>query len=184
MSMKRLQEMTEEEVFEHAETAIRDYLSYIRPHGEFLLEECISRQVGELKMLFRWHRGLGRRDALSIRDVQDLNAIVSRYLPRLQERAREAQLRYTKEQTLWKIRSTAAAELIRKAFDDAGLKTEIECQRFRAKVFVNLGRNRLRFYVGFKALEKGDKLPGIVRAVLDLKNAAERIGGDVRIGRQ
>ena len=181
--MNKLQDFTEEEVLDHAESAIHDYLTRIRPHGEFVLEKCISLQIGELKRLFRWRRGVGRRDALTPRDVQDLDAIVSRFLPLMRERARDAQLRYTKEQTLWKIRSTAAAEQIVKAFGDAGLKVQVECQRYRAKVLADLGGRTLRFYVGFKALEKGDSLYGIVQAVWDIKAAAERIGGDVKFGR-
>ena len=63
--------MTEEEVLNHVTTAIHDYLMRIRPqHGEFVLEDCMARQVSELKMLFRWSRGLGRRDAMSPQDVQ------------------------------------------------------------------------------------------------------------------
>lgn len=176
-----MQELTEEEIVDRTEMAIREYLSRIRPHGEFILEECISHQIGELKRLFRWRRGLGRRDALTAQDIQDLNAIVSRFLPRIQERARAVQLQYTKAEALWKIRSTAVAEQIKKAFSDAGLKTMVECQRFRAKVTVDLGGHTLRFYIGYKALEKRDVLPDVTQAVLDLSDALGRIGNDVTI---
>ena len=178
-----MQEMTEEEVVDRMEMAIRDYLSRVRPHGEFLLEECISNQIGELKRLFRWRRGLGRRDALTAQDVQDLNAVVSRFLPRMQERARAVQLQYTKGETLWKIRSTAVAEQIKKAFGDAGLKAVVESQRYRSKVTVDLNGYTLRFYVRFKALEKGDTLEELTRAVLDLGDTLRRIGSDVKISK-
>ena len=60
---------------------------------------------------------------------------------------------------------------------------QTEYQRYRAKVLINLDGRTLRFYIGYKALEQADTLPGIVRAVLDLKDAADRIGGDVKLGR-
>lgn len=184
MSDKKLQEMTEEEVLEHVAEAIHDYLLRIRPlHAEFVLEDCMARQISELKLLFRRSRGLGRRDALSPLDIQELHYTVDHYLPRMQERARTVQLKYMRDQTLWMIRRTSAAELITNAFKETGLKAEIEGQRYRAKVRIDLGGKPLRFYVGYKALEQPDMLPNVVRAVLDLKDAVCRIGGDVKYGR-
>ena len=184
MNGKKLQEMTEEEILSQVATAIHDYLMRIRPsHGEFVLDDCMARQVSELKMLFRWSRGLGRRDALGLRDLQELDLTINHFLPRMQERARAAQMQYTKEQTLWKIKGTSAEARIKKAFQDAGMKAVVECQRYRAKVVVDLDGRTLRFYVGFKALEKEDTLPKVTRAVLDLKDAVCRIGGDIKLGR-
>ena len=94
-----------------------------------------------------------------------------------------AQLQYSKEQTLWKIRGTAASARIVQAFKEAGLTACVECQRYRAKVFAGIGGRMVRFYIGYKTLEKEDVLPGIIQAVLDLQDALERIGNDVRISR-
>ena len=184
MDGKKIYEMTEEEVLNHVATAIHDYLLRIRPqHGEFVLEDCMVRQVSELKMLFRSSRGLGRRDPLSPQDIQELDLTITHFLPQMQERARAAQLHYTKEQTLWKIKGTSAEALIKKAFNDAGMRAVVECQKYRAKVIIDLGGRTLRIYVGFKALEQEDTLPNVTRAVLDLKDAVCRIGGDIKLGR-
>lgn len=183
MNGKKFQDMTEEEILEYVAAAIHDYLTRIRPrHAEFVLEDCLARQVGELKMLFRRSRGMGRRDVLRPRDLQELDLTVDHFLPRMQEQARAAQMRYTKEQTLWKIRGTSAEAQIKNAFHAAGMKVQTESQRYRSKVSVDLGGRTLRFYVGYKALGNPDTLPGIVRAVQDLKDAAARIGSDVKIG--
>lgn len=177
-------DMTDEEVLNHAARAIHDYLMRIRPqHGEFVLEDCMARQISELKLLFRHSRGLGRRDSLSPQDIKDLDLTINHFLPRMQDQARAVQMHYTKELTLWKIRGTSAAELIKNAFKDSGMKTEIECQRYRAKVFINLDGRTLRFYVKYSSLEQPDALPDIVRAVLDLKDATHRIGGDIKLSR-
>lgn len=180
----KIEEMTEEEVLNHVAKAAHDYLLRIRPqHGEFVLEDCMAKQVSELKMLFRRSRGLGRRDSLSPQDIRELELTVTSFLPRMQERTRSVQLHYTKEQTLWRIKGTSAEALIKKAFHDVGMKAVVECQRYRAKVTVDLGGRTLRIYVGFKALEQEDTLPNVTRAVLDLKDAACRIGGDIKLGR-
>ena len=180
----KIEELTEEEVLNHVAKAVHDYLLRIRPqHGEFVLEDCMARQVSELKMLFRRSRGLGRRDPLSPQDIRELELTVTSFLPRMQERTRSVQLHYTKEQTLWRIKGTSAEALIKKAFHDVGMKAVVECQRYRAKVTVDLGGRTLRIYVGFKALEQEDTLPNVTRAVLDLKDAACRIGGDIKLGR-
>ena len=100
------------------------------------------------------------------------------------ERARAVQLHYNQEQTVWKIHDTSAKAQIEKAFKDVGIKVSVDGQRYRAKVQAFLGNNTLRFYVGFKALEKGEEvLEGIVQAVLDMKDALGRLGKDVKISR-
>ena len=176
--------MTEEEVLNYVARAIHDYLLRIRPeHGEFVLDYCVARQINELKQLFRRSRGIGRRDDLSQQDIRELDLAICHFMPMMQEQARAVQLHYTKEQTLWKIRGTAAHELIKKAFGEVGLKVDVESQRYRAKVTVYMEKRTLRFYVGYKALEQLDTLPNVVRAVLDLKDAVCRIGGDIKLGR-
>ena len=184
MNGKKIQDMTEEEVLNYVATAIHDYLMRIRPqHGEFVLENCMARQISELKMLFRYSRGLGRRDTLTPQDIRELDLTINHFLPRMQDQARTVQLHYTQERTHWRIRGTSAAGLIKKAFEDSGLVAEIECQRYRAKVFIDLGGRTLRFYVAYKTLEKQGTLPNLVQAVLDLKDAARRIGGDLKLSR-
>jgi hypothetical protein len=144
----------------------------------------MAMQIAELERLFRWSRNLGRRDSFSPQDIQELDLTIDYYLPQMREYARAVQMQYTKEQTLWKIKGTAAEALIKKAFQEVGMEVPlVECQRYRAKVFVDLGGRWLRFYVGFKALEREDTLTNVTQAVLDLKDAACRIGGDIRLGR-
>ena len=137
MSGKKIQDMTEEEILNHVATAIHDYLMRIRPQrGEFILEDCIALQVSELKKLFHNSRGLNWREPLSTQDIQELDLIIAHFLPQMEERARAVQLHYTKEQTLWKIKGTSADALIKKAFQDVGMKAMVECQKYRARVLV------------------------------------------------
>ena len=182
--MKKIQEMTEEEVLNYVARAIHDYLMRIRPqHGEFVLESCMSWQINELRRLYRLSLGLGGREKVSPAQARELEMTIQHYLPGMQEQALAVQLHYTKEQTLWKIRGTSAEALIKKAFADEGIEVSVDSQRYRAKVIACLGSYSLRFYVGFKALENEDTLPGVIRAAIDMKDALTRLGRDVKVSR-
>lgn len=183
VTMKKLQEMTEEEILNHVATAIHDYLMHIRPHGEFILERSIQAQVNELKRFYHWSLGLGVRDRMTKTQYQELEQLIARLRPQMAERARAVQLNYSREQTLWKIRSTSAEAVIAKAFKNAGIKALIESQRYQARVLADLGGYHVRLYVGYKTLEKEDTLDNVIRAVLDLKDAMSRLGKDVRVSR-
>lgn len=184
MNTKKLYEMSDDEVLNEVSIAIHDYLERIRPqHGEFNLKECVTRQINELKRLFRESQGLGRKDTLSPRDIQELDLFILHYLPLMQERAQSVKLRYDQEQTVWKITGTSAEAQIVAAFQEAGMKAVVERQRYRAKVSIDMGGRKLRFYVRYKTLEKEEAMPSVVQAVLDLKDAICRIGGDIRLSR-
>ena len=184
MKTIELYEMSDEEVLKEVAVAIRDYLERIRPqHGEFVLSTCVSRQVECLKQLYRRSRGLGKKDTLKARDVEALTLHTMHFLPLIQERTLAVKLRYDKEQAVWKIRGTSAEAQIIAAFQEVGMKAAVERQRYRAKVAIDLGGRKLRFYIGYKTLEKEETLPAVVQAVLDCKDALCRLGGDVKISR-
>jgi hypothetical protein len=181
--MKKIQEMSEEEILNHAAGAIHDYLMRIRPYGEFVLETCVQAQVNELKRLYRYSLDLGARETMSRQDMQEMNLTISHFEPRMRERASDVQLHYTKELTLWKLRSTSAEASIAPAFKAAGLPVHVEKQKYRAKVLVNLGGRQLSMYIPYKTLYKEETLPNIIQAVFDLKDAISRLGSDVKISK-
>ena len=181
--MKKIQYMSDEEILNQLATAIHDYLVRIRPYGEFVMNDCMTMQINELKRLYRWSHGLTRGDALKRRDLHELEQLLTRLLPKMQENAGAVQLHYTKEQTLWKIRSTSAKAQIKAAFEGKGLKVTVDNQKYRAKVYVSLGGHTLWFNVPYKSLANEDTLPNVIAAVLDIKDAVIRIGGDVRLGK-
>ena len=182
--MKKIQEMTEEEILNSAASGIHDYLMRIRPHGEFVLDMAVRAQIAQLKRDYSWSLGLTGRDRLSRQQYQELEQLIAHLEPKMTERARAVQLHYNQEQTVWKIHDTSAKAQIEKSFRDVGIKVSVDGQRYRAKVLAYLGSNTLRFYVGFKALEKGEEvLEGIVQAVLDMKDALGRLGKDVKLSR-
>lgn len=168
--------MSEEEILSYVAEVIPGYVSHIRPAGEFHIDACIEKQTEALKELFRESRGLGRYDVLSQQDIREFDLTASHFERGMRARALAAQETYNKERMLWSIRGTSAKSAILQAFQKAGLDAEVELQRFRAKVTVDLGGRTLHFYITYKALEKPDTLPNMVQAVLDLKDAACRLG--------
>lgn len=185
MNDKKIHEMTDEEILAYTAEAIREYLSRIRPHGEFVLDACVRYQLEELRRIFLRSRGLSirRPENMTSQDRQEWNLCSMHFEPLMRDRTRVYQLNYTKEEALWRIRGTSATAMIIQAFEEGALRAKVECQKYRAKVTVDLGGRTLRFYVGYKALEKGDCLPDVVQAVLDLKDAICRLGSDIKLGR-
>ena len=183
--MKKIQEMSEEEILNHVATGIHDYLMRIRPHGEFILDVAVRAQIAELKRLYSWSYGVTTpKGQLSSEQFQELDQIIAHLEPQMTERARTVQLHYNREQTVWSIHDTSAKAQIEKAFRDVGIKVSVDGQRYRARVLAYLGSHTLRFYVGFKALEKGeDVLEGVVQAVIDMRDALARLGKDVKVGK-
>lgn len=181
----KIEEMTEEEVLNHVATGIHDYLMRIRPHGEFILDVAVRAQIAELKRLYSWSYGVTTpRGQLSREQLQELDQIIAHLEPQMTERARAVQLHYSQNETIWQIQSTSAKAQIEKAFKDKGIKVTVDAQRYRARVLAYLGGHTPRFYVGFKALEKGEEvLEGVVQAVLDMRDALVRLGTDVKVSK-
>ena len=183
MSM-RIDEMTEDQVLERVARSIPGYLSGLREyHRDFDPAKCVEAQVFELKELYKESRGLGPYGTFTIRDLHKLDALIGHFTPLMQEQARVAGQAYRKEQIVWMINGSTAQALLVPAFEQAGLTAEVTLQRYRAKVTVGLGGRSVRFYVGFKAMAREGTVEDLVKAVLDLKDALCRIGGDIKISR-
>lgn len=82
------------------------------------------------------------------------------------------------------VEAATARGILLPAFDQAGLEADIVCQRYRAKVTVRLtARQSLSFYVSYKSIREEHAQEKLVSAVLDLQDAAGRIGGDLKFVR-
>lgn len=180
--MKKLEEMSEAEVLERAAQGIPGYLSGIRSaHQDFDVMKCVEAQAFELKMLYKESRGLGRWGTMTNRDLLELDALIGHFTPGMQEQALEAEKDYRKKHVAWLISASTAQALLVPAFEQAGLAATVELQRYRAKVSVRLGGRSVRFYATYKTLSQKGAPERLVQGVLDLKDALDRIGGDVKI---
>lgn len=86
-----------------------------------------------------------------------------------------------KRRMIRQIQAAAARSLLMPALETAGLEADIETQAFRAKVTVRLDACRgLQFFVTYKYLREHNTADEVILAVLDLKDAAQRIGGKLK----
>ncbi len=181
--MKNLNEMTEEEVLEAVARAIPTYTSTLKYHRDFNLSECVKAQEKELQVLFKRSLGLSHKDTMSYAQFVELDTLFAYFQDKMREQALAAQQVYMKQQLVWRISSSSAQAALVPAFEQAGLNATVEPQRYRAKVKVDLGSRTVRFFASYKTLAREGSAERLVQGVLDLRDAMERIGGDVKISR-
>ena len=179
--MKSFYEMTEEEILEGSTKAIHEYTSRLQPHAEFKLDQCVQGQLRYLNALIRVEHGLSYRDRLTGEIEKAWLATKAVFEPKFVKQARYWQQRYAKAEAVWNLNETMATALIEPAFKAAGLKAKVFPQRYRAQVYVYFGDRSLRFYVPFKELCREGLMDELIGAVKDLKEAAAKLGRDVKL---
>jgi hypothetical protein len=184
--MKRIYEMSEEEILDEALGAIPEYLSRLGRTGRFSTEECLDRCIGRVKELYRRSAGCGSsqcvrapRKGLTGPQIQELTRICTRLDTPLRERIERAKDRHAKDRAVFQINSTTALAVIPAALKEAGLAPKVSAQKYRARVEISLpGDGRLRFYIRYRDLLKEGALDSVTGAVRDLKEILEDPGRD------
>ena len=174
--MKKIDELTEDEIIDEGLRAVPEYMERIRPSGVFNLENCVAAEVRRIENLYKSCRGLRLYSPLSRKEMQAMDAFTSHFAPALTERTRAVQQRYLQQRRVSQINAVTASALIPEEFRKAGLKAEVFGQRYRAKVIVPLAGTSVRFYVRYKDLGREGLMDDVIKAVLDLKDALNRLG--------
>ena len=179
----KLQDMGEEVILVEALRAVPDYREKIRDTRKFMLEDCVRDAMKRIEYLFRSDRGLRTGEPLGAQNRRQLEVLLSYFRPKVIEAIRPIQLRYMQQKMVSNINATTAKGLIPDAFAKEGLSAEVEGQQHRAKVEVQLAPSlRVKFYVRYRDLNtKPGYADEVVRAVLDLKDAVDRLGSGVRL---
>ena len=186
MNAMKLRDMSEEAILAEALRAVPDYRERIRGTGNFVLEDCVHVAMRRIENLFRADRGLRSSQPLDKNNRGQLEALLGYFRPKVIEAIRPVQLRYMQQRMVSNISATTARSLIPAAFAREDLTAEVEGQRHRAKVEVKLSPSlRVKFYVRYRDLNTREGFSDeVVRAVLDLKNAADRLGSGVTLSRK
>ena len=186
MNAMKLRDMSEEAILAEALRAVPDYRERIRGTGNFVLEDCVHVAMRRIENLFRADRGLRSSQPLDKNNRGQLEALLGYFRPKVIEAIRPVQLRYMQQRMVSNISATTARNLIPAAFAKEDLTAEVEGQRHRAKVEVKLSPSlRVKFYVRYRDLNTKEGFADeVVRAVLDLKNAADRLGIGVTLTRR
>lgn len=174
--MKKISELSEEEIINEGLRAVPEYMERIRFSGIFKLEDCVAAEVKRLENLYRTSRGLRHYSPLGEKDLQEMDAFTGYFIPFLTEETRTIQQRYLKQRRVSQINAITAKAIIPEEFKKAGLKAVVEGQKYRAKVLVSLNGTSVRFYVRYKDLGKEGIMDDVIQAVLDLRDALNRLG--------
>ena len=174
--MKKFNELTEDEIIEDALRAIPEYLERIRTTGVFQLESCVAAETKRIEKLYKAGIGIRQYSPLSKKELQDKDAFTAHFIPLLMERTLPIQQRYMRQRRVSQINATTAQALIPAEFKKVGLKAEVSGQKYRAKVIVPLTGTSVRFYVRYKDMNREGLIDDIIKAVLDLKDAIDRLG--------
>lgn len=189
MRMKPFEKLTDEEILDDALRAVPDYLSDIGKNGDFSMETCVRRCIGRVKDLYKrsagpivWPNFRTSSRTLTPEQIEDLTRICVRLDAPLRKRIEPLRHRFLKKRAVYRINSTTAASMIPAAFKEIGLQAIVTGQQYRARVEVTLPKgNHLRFYIRYKDLTKDGVMDDVLRAVTDLRDALDRLGGPVSL---
>jgi len=184
--MSKLQQMGEEAILVEALRAVPEYREKIRGSGKFVLEDCVQAAMKRIEYIFRKDCGLRTYDPLGQENRRKLTMLLDYFRPKVVNAVRPVQLRYMQQRMVSNISATTARSLIPAAFAKEDLTAEVEGQRHRAKVEVKLSPSlRVKFYIRYRDLNAKEGFADeMVRAVLDLKDAADRLGIGVTLSRK
>ena len=174
--MKKYNELTEEEIINEGLRAVPEYMERIRFSGIFKLEDCVAAEVKRIETLYKTSRGLRQYTPMGEKDLQEMDAFTGYFIPFLTEQTRTIQQRYLKQRRVAQINAITANAIIPEEFKKVGLKAKVEGQKYRAKVLVSLNGTSVRFYVRYKDLGKEGIMDDVIKAVVDLKDALDRLG--------
>ena len=172
--MKKISEMTEEEILDEALKGIPEYVAGLGRLGEFSEEDCMRRCIVRVKDLYRRSETPGawqKNRSLTAAQIEELTQLCLQLDTPIRSRIIPVQEKYLKEKAIYQINSTTAQALISAAIKEIGLEAKVSGQKYRARVEVTLPKDaRLRFYLRYKDLQKPGAVDGVVNAVANLKD--------------
>lgn len=176
--------MNEDQILHEILKAVPEYLDRIKPDGDFNSQVCVEMVVKKLRFLFKSSRGIGYFDKMGVKDIKELDSIISHFYPSITGQVANVELRYKKEQMEAAINRAKAEAIISSAFEGAGLEVKADFFKYTASVSVRIaGKQWAQFQIRYKDIQGEEGLDDLVSAVVDLRDAAIRIGGKLFIGR-
>ena len=123
--MKRLNELTEDEIIEDALRAVPEYLERIRTTGVFQLENCVAAETKRIEKLYKAGIGVRQYSPLRKKELQDMDAFTAHFIPLLMERTRPIQQRYMQQRRVSQINAITACTIIPEEFKRRGSRPRL-----------------------------------------------------------
>lgn len=181
----KIEEMNEDQILNIVLKAIPEYLDQIKPDREFNRQVCVGMAVKKFRYLFKSSRGIGYDDNMLVKDIKELDTMMRHYFPLITDHVKAVEIQYNKDRMEAAINKTMAEAIIIPAFEKAGFEVMADYYQYSASVRVRLaGKKWAQFQVRYKDINGDGYLDDLVSAVVDLRDAAIRIGGKLHIGRQ
>ena len=170
--------MTEEQIIQEAMKAVPNYLASLRRTRPFDIMCCVKHwELPVIERLFRDQYNLKKYDTLSREKKRALENAQAHFEPKLIELTMPIKDKYMRERKLLEINSTTAKAMLCSVFADIGINIGVECQRYRAKLWIPILKNRyIQMYFRYKDLAKPELLDDMLKAVDDLRSALVRLG--------
>ena len=168
--------MTDNEILDETlRLAIPRYLDHIKPNKDFTKQGCIDEAIKMLEFEFRLSRRIGFFKEFTVRESDEFDALVSRLMPLMEEKASAAETEYRKELMEKGINRAKAESIIVPAFERFGFKVSIEYYKFKAYLKVRLSdEDWTMFWVAYEDIYKDGYIEGLVATAVDLKDTMER----------
>ena len=182
--MRKFNELTEDEIIDEGLRAVPEYLERIRTSGVFNLENCVKAAIKRVEQLYKSSLGIRQYAPMTKSQLQEMDAFTAHFVPKLTERTTVIQQRYMQQRRVSQINAITAGALIPEEFKKVGLNAQVIGQKYRAKVVVPLTGTNVRFYVRYKEMNREGLMDYIIKAVLDLKDAIDRLGYGAIVSKQ
>ena len=182
--MKKIQEMSEEEILAYISDLIKNHVQYYTQTGEqFCAQACVEMVFKNLRDYYDLGLTLGFLDTIMEQDLIAREALVEKYTPFTHGMIAQLYLDHTKQLMTAEINRTMAEAILNSAFEARGLEIKTTHFQKRADVYVHMvGRKWARFQIKYTDLTREGCLDDLISAVLDLRNAVVRIGRRLTVG--
>ena len=182
--MKKIQEMSEEEILAYISDLIKSYVQYYTQPGEqFSAQACVEMVFKNLRDYYDMGLNLGLLDKIMEKDLIAREALVEKYTPFTHGMIAQLYLDHTKQLMAAEINRTMAEAIISSAFEASGLEIKTMCFQESANVSVRMaGKKWARFQIKYSELTREGCLDDLIPAVVELRNAVIRIGRRLTVG--
>jgi hypothetical protein len=177
--------MTEDEIVAEAMKAvIPEYLEWIRSTGRFDVERCVDLELDYIGQMYRKSRSRHILDRLTNKDTAELDQVMAHFQPLLFAQTQLLKERYLQGRKVSEINAVSAKAILTEFFREKGLQIDVIGQRYRSRVDVKLNpMTTVRFYVPYKKMNQEGLLDETLAALLEMKNALEKLGKGASIRR-
>ena len=181
---KLFKDLTEEEILGVGLEVIPEFRERFRITGEFDVGRCVEAALWRIERLYKSKHGLYKNAQMSRRERGEMDQVMAHFQPLLFAQTQLRKERYLRGRKVSEINAVSAKAILTEFFREKGLQIDVIGQRYRSRVDVKLNpMTTVRFYVPYKKMNQEGLLDETLAALLEMKNALEKLGKGASIRR-